>query len=81
MEVVTAVEKEQGRSLLPALTDRSSGHDAYMSQWFGDLQESTVRSGFDGAGWAGWAGWAGGRIAPDSTHLGFAEISDAQALT
>jgi len=75
VEVVTAVEKEQGRSLLPALTDRSSGLDDYMSQRFGDLQESTVRSGFDGAG------WAGGRIAPDSTHLGFAEISDAQALT
>ena len=75
MEVVTAVEQEQGRSLLPALTDRSSGHDAYMSQWFGDLQESTVRSGSDGAG------WAGGRIAPDNAHLRFAEISDAQALT
>ncbi len=75
MEVVTAVEKEQGRSLLPALTDRSSGHDAYMSQWFGDLQESTVRSGFDGAG------WAGGRIAADNAQLSFAEITDDPGLT
>ena len=69
-EVVTAVEQEQGRSLLPVLTDRSSALDAYMSQRFGDLQESTVRSGFDGVG------WAGGRIAADNAQLSFAEISN-----
>ncbi|MGI8899868.1 MAG: DUF7168 domain-containing protein [Nocardioides sp.] len=68
-EVVHAVEREQGRSLLPVLADHSTAVDADMSERFGDLQEGTVRSGYDGTA------WAGGRIAADSAQLSFAELS------
>jgi hypothetical protein len=61
--VVTDVEAETHRSVLPILAARSSTVDATVDEMFGALRPSSVRGGYDPAG------WAGGRLAADRAQL------------
>ena len=61
--VYAAVEHEQGPSFLPVLRSRSAAVDEFVSDRFGKLVSSRVRSGFDAAG------WASGTVAADNARL------------
>jgi hypothetical protein len=63
--VVTDVEAETRRSILPVLAARSSAVDTAVDEMFGELRASTVRGGLDPAG------WASGRDAADRARLAF----------
>jgi hypothetical protein len=72
--VFSQAEQEHGATFLPVLADRTAVVDDYASQRFGDLYESAVRGGFDGAG------WARGRMAADAAQLTFGELSGEAVL-
>jgi hypothetical protein len=61
--VYADVEATQGGSFLPALRSRAEQIDAEVSERFGTLASSTVRGGYDAAG------WAHGRHAADQARL------------
>lgn len=61
--VYADVQAHQGGSFLPALRSRAEQIDAEVSERFGKLATSTVRGGYDAAG------WAHGRHAADQARL------------
>ncbi len=63
--VVSDVEAETHRSILPVLAARSSAVDAAVDEMFGALRPSAVRGGYDPAG------WASGHDAADRARLAF----------
>lgn len=68
--VYAAAEAETGTSFLPVLRSREAEIDDYISQRFGELSQSAVRTGRDAAG------WASGRVAADNARLNAGDIDD-----
>jgi hypothetical protein len=69
--LVTEAEATSGRSVLPVLRDRASIVDEAVDELFGELTSSTVRAGWDQAG------WASGKLAADQAQLNFGNLDDA----
>ena len=68
--VYAQVESEQGSAFLPVLRSRSAAVDDYISDRFGTLASSSVRRGYDAAG------WASGTVAADNAQLSWGEFAE-----
>ena len=68
--VYAEVESAQGSAFLPVLRSRSAMVDDFITDRFGELATSSVRSGYDSAG------WASGTVAADNAQLSFGEVAE-----
>jgi len=68
-EVVSQVQAETSRSILPVLAARSSAVDAVVEEMFGELSSTEVKGGYDAAG------WASGHLAADRAQLAFGDLA------